>query len=556
MAWIGVVSAPAALASINLEQVGGVFEEATFVTSPPDGPNRVLVVERPGKIEEVNGDTTSPFLDLTGEVAYANDFSGFEKGLFSIAFAPDYATSHAFYAIYTSEPNGEIELDEFKTDESGTAIEASRRQVLTIPHPTIHHYGGQLQFGPEGDLYISVGDGSVDVAPADLTASQNLDSLLGKILRIDPRPDGFGDPYTIPADNPFVGETGKRGEIWSYGFRNPWRFSFDSANGALAIGDVGNEAREEVDYTLPAGGEPAGRGVNYGWPCREGASVSAFSPTAEDGCPLAPGSFTDPTFTYGHEPIEGSSASACAVMGGYVAHDPSLGDVDGRYLYADLCTAQIRSFVPGNPVATDRPEAVVPPVGSKAGSPDSFGEDSCGRIYVATSLGRVFRLAGAEPRECAPPSGEEPGEEEPAGEGSAGEIPNSPPPATAVGAGPTTVAAATAPAGTVVPAVKLAVVNRPRHPHGWFTLRARVTPCPPDDDGAIVLRRGGRALATHALGPGCLASFRVRPGDAALIATAVAEPGYAAASSAPLRISTPPPGHRSPRAAAARGRFS
>lgn len=542
MVSIGAASAPAAVASLNLEQVGGVFKEGTFVTSTPDDPNRVLVVERPGTIEEVNGDTTSVFLDLTEQVAYAEDFSGFEKGLFSIAFAPDYATSHAFYAIYTSKPDGEIELDEFKTDESGAAIKASGRQVLTIPHPTIHHYGGQLQFGPEGDLYISVGDGSVDVAPANLTASQNLDSLLGKILRIDPHQDGVS-PYTIPADNPFVGEAGKRGEIWSYGFRNPWRFSFDSANGALAIGDVGNEAREELDYTLPAGGEPAGRGLNYGWPCREGAAESAFSPTAADGCPLA-GSFTDPVLTYGHEPIDGSSASACAVMGGYVAHDPSLGDVDGRYLYADLCTAQIRSFVPGSPLTTDRLEATVPPVGSQAGSPDSFGEDSCGRIYVATSLGRVFRLAGAEPRDCAAPSGEEP----------SGEAPLPPHPPTAVEAQPAIPAAPPIPTGTIVPRVTLTVTHRPRRPHGWFSLRARVTPCPAGGEGSVALRRGNRLLATRILGPDCQASFRVRPGDAALVAAAAAEPGYSAASSPELTISTPPPRHRP--AKGHRGRLS
>ena len=404
---VALASAPAASAALSLEPIGESFDEPTFVTSPPGEPNELFVTERSGDIKKVEAGTTSVFLSLADRIEYVrNDFCCFEKGLLSMAFAPDYSQSHAFYVDYirektATEPSGDIEVEEFKTNSAGEAIPESGRPVLSIPHPTIHHYGGQLEFGPEGDLYISVGDGSVNVEPASIEEPQNLNSLLGKILRIDPH-ESEGQPYTIPAGNPFVGEAGKRAEIWAYGFRNPWRFSFDAENGALTVGDVGNVEREEIDYVRPQGETPAGRGLNFGWPCHEGLMTSNFGPTAEDGCPLAEGTYTDPIFDYEHVPIDGSPQSACAIMGGYVAHDPSLGEANGRYIYADLCTGQVHSI--GLDGAGDRLEATVPiPAGKTSGSPESLGQDSCGRIYVATALGAVYRLGGQTATDCTPP---------------------------------------------------------------------------------------------------------------------------------------------------------
>ncbi len=399
--------APTASAALNLEPIGESFDEPTFVTSPPGDANALFVTERSGDIKKVEAGTVSVFLDLQDRIEYVrNDFCCFEKGLLSMAFAPDYSQSHAFYVDYirqksAAETSGDIRVEEFKTNEAGEAIPESGRPVLTIPHPTIHHFGGQLEFGPEGDLYISVGDGSVNVEPASIEEPQNLNSLLGKILRIDPH-ESEGQPYTIPAGNPFAGEAERRAEIWAYGFRNPWRFSFDAENGALTVGDVGNSEREEIDYVLPEGGNPAGRGLNFGWPCREGLMASNFGPTAEDGCPLAEGTYTEPIFDYEHVPIDGSPQSACAIMGGYVAHDPSLGEADGRYIYADLCTGQVRSI--GLDGKGDRLETTVPiPAGKTSGSPESLGQDSCGRIYVATALGFVYRLSGPTATDCTPP---------------------------------------------------------------------------------------------------------------------------------------------------------
>jgi hypothetical protein len=245
---------------------------------------------------------------------------------------------------------------------------STRRQVLLIPHSLGEENGGQLQFGPDGMLYVGTGD---NATPG---AAQDLSSLLGKVLRVDPRASGPA-PYTVPADNPFAGSP-----VWSYGLRNPWRFSFDRLTGDLWIGDVGASAREEIDFA-PA--PSSGRGMNFGWDCREGTIAGPGDCT---------GSFVEPILDYDHEP----HATHCAITGGYVVRDQSLGDLYGRYLYADACGDEIRSLVPSAPASTDRSEDL------KLDLPSSFGEDSCGRLYV-TSLhgGEVSRFEGASPASCA-----------------------------------------------------------------------------------------------------------------------------------------------------------
>ena len=362
-------AAPAGAAT--LQQVG-TFANPVFVTSDPNDATRLLVVERRGTIQLVSGGATRPFLDITGLT-----LSGGEQGLLSMAFAPDFASSGRFYVYYTSRPNGDIQIDEFTA--SGDATDpATRRPVITIPHGQAgNHNGGQLQFGPDGYLYAGTGDGGG--GGDQFRNAQNLDSLLGKMIRIDPRPSG-GAPYSVPSDNPLVGRAGAD-EIWSWGLRNPYRFSFDRGTGALVIGDVGQGAREEVDYEPQPG---AGRGDNFGWSCREG--FVAYS-TSDPLCSGASG-FTDPIYEYSH-------SNGCSITGGYVARDPSLGALAGRYVYTDYCQGDIRSLVPGVPRASDdRSE------GLRVEGPSSFGEDACGHLYVVSLNGPVYRFVGDSPSPC------------------------------------------------------------------------------------------------------------------------------------------------------------
>ncbi len=350
----------------------GTYETPVYITSDPDDPRRLFVVEQGGRILLVTDSDTSTFLDLTDVVRV-----GQEQGLLSVAFPPDFAGSDLFYVVYTGRDGGALHLDELRAS-GGTVDPSSRRPLMTIDHsqhPT--HYGGQLQFGPDGLLYLSTGDGGGQGDP--LESGQDLTSLLGKLLRIDPKPED-GAPYSIPPDNPFADSDhdppgGARDEIWAYGFRNPWKFSFDRLTGALLIGDVGQGGWEELDYAPQSWG--GGRGANFGWDCREGMHDHELT-----GCPLGP--FTDPAFEYGH------TGGNCSITGGYVVRDPSLADLYGRYVYADYCVGQLRSLVPGLPLATDdRPEGLPVPNAS------SFGEDACGRIYavsLGSPAGTIFRL--------------------------------------------------------------------------------------------------------------------------------------------------------------------
>jgi glucose/arabinose dehydrogenase len=372
LALVSLVVAGAALAApspgaaaVSLQQIGtftGTFTDPVYATSLPD-PDRLLVVERRGTVQLWEDDASSTFLDIRSLVNAAGE----DQGLFSVAVAPDYSSSGHIYVLYTRSDDA-LQIDEF-TASGDSAPLSTRRAVLTIDHSESDtHNGGQLQFGPDGYLYASTGDGDVNGDPEG--DAQSLDSLLGKILRIDPRPSG-GAQYSVAPGNPF------NSPVWALGLRNPWRFSFDAATGDLLIADVGATVREEVDYAPRSAG--GGRGLNFGWNCREG--TLAFS-----GC-TSPIPFTDPIFQYPHD------GGACAIMGGYVVRDPNLPGLYGRYLYGDLCTGRIRSLaLPGG--TGDRYE------GLQVGQLQSFGEDSCGRIYVASAIGPVYRLVGDSPTRC------------------------------------------------------------------------------------------------------------------------------------------------------------
>jgi glucose/arabinose dehydrogenase len=354
---------------VALKQIGS-FNEPVYITGAPGFPELLFVVEQPGKVVVLRKGRrlTRPFLDIQGLVN-----AGGERGLLSIAFPPDYAQSRRFYVYYT-DSQGDIRVDEFKRSSATRAARGSRRALLDIPHrENSNHNGGQLQFF--GDLlYLGTGDGGSGGDPPN--NSQNKESLLGKLLRIDPRPRG-GRPYTVPASNPFVGRAG-RDEIYSYGLRNPFRFSFDTLTGRqprLTIGDVGQDKFEEVDYTTVA----AASGANFGWDAFEGFS----SYTGDNSGTPNPGGTVKPIFAYGRDQGGGS----CTIIGGYVVRDKSLRSLYKRYVYADLCEGQLRSLVPHLTRATGERK-----LGLAVSTPSSFGEDTRGRLYVVSLEGPVYRL--------------------------------------------------------------------------------------------------------------------------------------------------------------------
>jgi glucose/arabinose dehydrogenase len=392
------LAAPASASALALKELGS-FNTPTFATSDPADSSRLFIVEQDGVIRLSDGGVRA-FLDIADLVRSPEDAGGGnEQGLLSMAFSPDYPTTGLFYVFYTAQEGeaGALRIDEFDAD--AEPVGSSRRPVIEIPHvgAAQNHNGGQLQFGPDGHLYVSTGDGGTGGANA-----QDLDSLLGKILRIAPSGTGPGD-YSVPSDNPFAGATAGEDEIWSYGLRNPWRFSFDRATRALMIGDVGQGSWEELNYHPASAGR--GRGDNFGWNCREGMHNFSSAPPCDD-----PPAFTEPVFEYAND------SSTCAITGGYVVRDQALGDLYGRYLYADFCAGQLRSLNPGIPTASDdRSEGLSVPLVT------SFGEDADCRIYVVSRLGPVYRLtepaagapAGCPQLQLPPPPSSEPGPIEP-----------------------------------------------------------------------------------------------------------------------------------------------
>jgi glucose/arabinose dehydrogenase len=351
---------------VALKKIGS-FQAPVYVTGAPGFPKLLFVVEQEGKIAVMKaGRRAGTFLDVRDLV----DYEG-ERGLLSVAFPPDYARSKRFYVYYTDSA-GSIQIDEFRRSSATRAAKGSRRPVITIPHPVnANHNGGQLQF--LGNLlYFATGDGGSGGDPPN--NAQNRDVLLGKLLRINPRAAG-GKPYSVPASNPFVGKPG-RDEIYSYGLRNPFRFSFDTTHGQprIAIGDVGQNQFEELDYATVGRAD----GGNFGWDALEGFSKY----TDESSGTPDPGGTVKPIFAYPH-----SRGGSCSIIGGYVVRDRRLAGLRGRYVYADLCEGQLRSLVPHLKRASDDRN-----LGLQVQSPSSFGEDEQHRLYVTSLEGPVFRL--------------------------------------------------------------------------------------------------------------------------------------------------------------------
>jgi glucose/arabinose dehydrogenase len=360
-AWL----APPAGAAPELVKLGD-FDMPVHVASPPGDASRVFVVEQPGRIQLlVNGQRqATPFLDATGDM-----LAGGERGLLSMAFSPDYQSSGRFWVYMTVKASastngteGQIQVREYRRADADHAVPTAVKLLFAVDHNQAdNHDGGQLQFGPDGMLWAGTGDGGGADNDAVPGSAQSTTSLLGKLLRVDP--NAGGQP-----------------QIWALGLRNPWRFSFDRANGDLVIGDVGQGEVEEIDWA-PAPGR--GQGANYGWPCFEGRA-------AHNSC-SAPGA-VPPTLEKTH-----GGDGYCAIVGGYVVRDAGLPSLAGRYIYGDNCSAPLRSVALSNP-ATDAA------TGLSLGGLSSFGEDACGHLF-ATSVGGggVYRIQDGALSPC--PSG-------------------------------------------------------------------------------------------------------------------------------------------------------
>jgi glucose/arabinose dehydrogenase len=340
---------------VRLQSVATLEEPLALAVRPDD--QALYIAEKGGRVVAIRDGAVdpTPVLDVSSEVSL-----GGEQGLLGLAFAPD----GRFLYVNLTDVNGDTRILEYAMAD-GRADISTRREVLFVDQPYSNHNGGNLVFGPDGYLYLGLGDGGSGGDP--LGNAQSLQTLLGKMLRIDPHPSGDA-PYGIPTDNPFVDTPDARPEIWAYGLRNPWRYSFDRATGDLWIGDVGQSAWEEVDR-LPASSTG---GENYGWNVREGSH-----PYADGSVPGA----VDPVYDYPH------SSGGCVVTGGYVYRGEAIPDLVGAYVFADFCLGKLEVL------RADGGAFVAADLGPTVEAVSSFGEDAAGELYVLSLAGGVYRLA-------------------------------------------------------------------------------------------------------------------------------------------------------------------
>ena len=366
------------LPQVELDPLASGLSSITSITNAGD--TRLFLTLQAGQVVIWDGTQTlpAPFLDVSSLISVSG-----ERGLLSAAFHPLYAQNGIFFVNYTDAANGSTVVARYhvSTGDPNRADPASAAILLTILQPFNNHNGGQLQFGPDGYLYIGMGDGGSGNDPN--CNAQSDDSRLGKLLRIDvDRNDSAPPFYAIPPDNPFL-SSGGPAEAWAKGLRNPWRFSFDRLTGDLYIGDVGQSAREEIDYQ-PAG-SPGGQ--NYGWKVMEGTLCGT---EGSNGCNPEPPACHDPAYTlpvleYSHD--DGN----CSVTGGYLVRGLSVPLLYGMYVYGDYCSGQIHMALPqsGTWSPVDLPVSLP--------SLTTFGEDSAGDLYAATSGGSLYRFAPTFP---------------------------------------------------------------------------------------------------------------------------------------------------------------
>jgi glucose/arabinose dehydrogenase len=361
----GTVEPPDGTAPVGLEPVATGLNNPLYLTSPPGDTDRLFIVEQGGTIRVVKGGALlpDPFLDITDRVS-----SGGERGLFGLAFDPAYGSNGRFVVHYT-DPDGNTRLSVFHVSaDPDRADLASETIVLAAQQPFANHNGGQILFGPDGYLYLGLGDGGSSGDP--LGNGQNVTDVLGDILRLDV---SSGTSAVPPADNPFVGRSDAEPRIWSYGLRNPWRFSFDRATGDLFIADVGQNAWEEVDLATAASG--SGKGVNYGWNRMEGTHCYGASSCDTTGLAL-------PVLEYDH-------GQGCSITGGYVYRGAAIPALQGHYFYGDYCSGWVRSFRVQDGKAVDQTQW---PTLAPGGAVLSFGEDQAGELYVLSATGTVSRI--------------------------------------------------------------------------------------------------------------------------------------------------------------------
>lgn len=346
---------------IELQEVAAGFEQPLYATHAGDGSGLLYVVEQTGAVRIVSGGRVQaePFLDLSERVVV-----GAEQGLLGLAFHPSFEDNGRLFVNYT-DLDGNTVVAEYQ-GEGGRADASSERVLLTIDQPFSNHNGGALAFGPDGHLYIATGDGGSAGDP--MGNGQSLGTLLGKLLRIDVDATTGDLPYGIPDDNPFAGRDGARSEIWAYGLRNPWRFSFDAATGELWIGDVGQTELEEIDNS---GG---GRGVNFGWNVMEGNAC--YEPPS--GCNRS--ELELPAAQYSHD-------LGCSVTGGYVYRGRAQRALRGVYFFSDYCSGTIWGLDAAEPGA-----GVVRLLESER-AVSSFGTDEAGELYLTDlGSGTLFRI--------------------------------------------------------------------------------------------------------------------------------------------------------------------
>ncbi|HEX9028222.1 MAG TPA: PQQ-dependent sugar dehydrogenase, partial [Anaerolineales bacterium] len=369
-----------------------------FITNAGDSSGRLFIVEQAGRIRIVQNGAlqAAPFLDITGRVRSPASGGGSEQGLLSAAFPPGYGTGKDYFYVYYTRLDGNNQVSRFHLNTSFNAADPhSEEPILLLNHPTYeNHNGGQLNFGPDGYLYIGTGDGGGAGDPSG--NAQNPASLLGKLLRIDVEPhpnpgkgsfhlffplslkNSDGTPsrraYSIPADNPYAQTAGYRGEVWALGLRNPWRFSFDRLAGDLYIADVGQDRVEEVNFQTASsrGGE------NYGWNILEGDLC--YNPSS--GC-TPPPRYAPPVFTYEHGL---NDANGCSITGGYVYRGPAYPALQGIYFYGDYCTGRIWGLSRDGG-AWQNHEFSIPHY-----QLTSFGEDQAGELYVAATNGSIYQI--------------------------------------------------------------------------------------------------------------------------------------------------------------------
>ncbi len=351
---------------VQLLPVVSGFERPTYLTHAFD--DRLFVVEQAGRIEVLHEGRVldEPFLDIQGRVRS----DGLEQGLLSVAFHPNYVDNGRFFVNYTDREGTTVVAGyQVSTADPNRADPDSEQVLMRIAQPYQNHNGGQLQFGPDGYLYVGMGDGGSAGDP--LNQGQDPSTLLGALLRIDVEDSG---QYNIPLDNPFTDDDGLRGEIWAFGLRNPWRFSFDRQNGDLYIADVGQNLLEEINYQPSA--SPGGE--NYGWNVLEGTRCYL-----RDGCDTS--RYIIPIAEYGHQ------GGHCSVTGGYVYRGEEYSDLQGNYFYADYCSGVIWSLFHQPDGGWQSNEVL-----QSGLNISSFGEDAAGELYVLDhSEGVVYKLAPA-----------------------------------------------------------------------------------------------------------------------------------------------------------------